>query len=130
MHHEPCVFLLNSSFFMFRLTPDATTQWFNVRLVLSVVLVNNDIKISLRAVGVASGKIQSATYLQRLLTGSLQVLTNLGGATGTKCDSTTIEHRIPLPALTIPPFFVDGHFLIVWGRRHVAQLRHKECQWP
>lgn len=57
MHHEPCVFLLNSSFFMFRLTPDATTQWFNVRLVLSVVLVNNDIKISLRAVGVASGKI-------------------------------------------------------------------------
>lgn len=32
-------------------------QFANVRLVLSVALVTNDIKISLRAVGVASGKM-------------------------------------------------------------------------
>lgn len=52
---------------------------------LSVALVINYIKISLRAVGVVSGQnALSTTYLKRLLTESLQVFTNIRGATGKK----------------------------------------------
>lgn len=47
----------------------------------------------------------SVAFLQRLLTESLQVFTNVGGATGKKCDSATMAPGIPFPRVTIPSLF-------------------------
>lgn len=70
----------------------------------------------------------SVAFLQRLLTESLQVLTNVGGATGNKCDSATMAWRIPPPTATIPSLFALPHFFFVWHRRRMAAFRHEECQ--
>lgn len=70
----------------------------------------------------------SVAFLQRLLTESLQVFTNVDGATGKKCDSTTMAQRIPFPPVTIPSLFAAQHFFIVKKRHHMAEFRHKECQ--